>query len=97
MIINMNSELHVLIKAAAGVLKNAGAREVFLFGSAADGGTRDPSDVDLAVRGLPPHLFFKAMSQAHRILGHTLDLIDLDEPSPFTEYLLKKGKLHRVT
>lgn len=96
-IIIMNEKLHSLIKDTAAVLKNAGAREVFLFGSAADDGAmHQASDVDLAVRGLPPHVFFKAMSQAQRTLGHTLDLIDLDEPSLFSEYLQKKGKLHRV-
>lgn len=97
MIIIMNEEFYTLIKAAADVLKNAGAREVFLFGSAADDNIKhQASDVDLAVRGLPPHVFFKAMSKAQRVVGHTLDLIDLDEPSLFSEYLQKKGKLHRV-
>lgn len=97
MIVIMNKELYILIKSAANVLKNAGAKEVFLFGSAADDSVmHQASDVDLAVRGLPPHVFFKAMSQAQRVVGHTLDLIDLDEPSPFSEYLQKKGKLHRV-
>lgn len=93
----MNEKLYNLIKDAANVLKHAGAQEVFLFGSAADDAAmRQDSDVDLAVRGLPPQVFFKAMSEAQRALGHTLDLIDLDEPSLFTEYLQKKGKLRRV-
>jgi hypothetical protein len=34
------------------------------------------------------------MGEAHSILGHQLDLIDLDEKNLFTEYLKKKGKLH---
>jgi len=85
-----------LIEKAARALQAAGAREVYLFGSAATGSLREDSDIDLAVSGLPSHNFFRAMSQAHGILGRTLDLVDLDEHSLFTEYLRRKGKLQRV-
>ena len=69
---------------------------MYLFGSAATGKMREDSDIDMAVSGLPPEVFFKAMGEAHSILGRQLDLIDLDEISLFTEYLKKKGKLHLV-
>jgi len=36
------------------------------------------------------------LGQAHRIIGRSLDLIDLDEESLFTKYLKEKGKLFRV-
>lgn len=92
----MTNELEQLVMKAAAVLTAAGAREVYLFGSAAEGGMREGSDVDLAVSGLPPETFFRAMGQAARELDRPLDMVDLDEHSPFTEYLRKKGKLHRV-
>lgn len=78
------------------MLKAAGAREVYVFGSAARGRMREGSDIDLAVAGLPPERFFEAMGEAGDILGITLDLIDLDEANPFTRYLREEGELERV-
>jgi predicted nucleotidyltransferase len=77
-------------------LKAAGAREVYVFGSASKGRLRPNSDVDMAVSGLPPEVFFRAMAAAHEALGRPLDLIDLDEDNPFIRYLKNKGELLRV-
>ena len=94
----MNEELRTRIERAAAVLKEFGAREVYVFGSAATGAMREESDVDLAVAGLPPEVFFKAMGQASDALGRetALDILDLDEETLFTAYLKRKGKLQRV-
>ena len=54
------------------------------------------SDVDLAVSGLPPERFFDAMAKAEDALDGELDLVDLDEPSPFTRYLREEGELQLV-
>ena len=54
------------------------------------------SDIDMAVSGLPPEVFFRAMAKASRALGRPIDLIDLDEDNPFTRYLKKDGELQRV-
>ncbi len=89
-------EFTALVEKAVAALKAAGAREVYLFGSAAKGTMRENSDVDLAVSGLPPEVFFRAMAQASRALGRPLDLIDLDHDNPFTRYLKKEGELQRV-
>ena len=37
-------------------------REVYLFGSLAEGFFHEGSDIDLAVEGLGPHLYFKALA-----------------------------------
>jgi predicted nucleotidyltransferase len=92
----MAADLSESIAAAAAALKAAGAREVYLFGSAATGTLRENSDIDLAVSGLPPELFFRAMGAAHDALNRPLDLIDLDQDNPFTRYLKRKGELVRV-
>jgi len=92
----MTDDLKDRIQAAAEALKAAGASEVYVFGSAVTGRLRDDSDVDLAVTGLPPQRFFQAMGRAARALGRPLDLVDLDEANPFTEYLRRKGALQRV-
>ena len=92
----MDTELQQGIERAAAILRAAGATEVFVFGSAARGLVREGSDVDLAVTGLPPRPFFRAMADAGEALGRALDLLDLDEPNPFTRYLIREGQLRRV-
>lgn len=92
----MANDMSASIAAAAAALKAAGAREVYLFGSARTGKLRADSDVDMAVSGLPPQLFFRAMGQASRALGRPLDLVDLDLDNPFTRYLKEEGELQRV-
>ncbi len=84
------------IASAAAVVEAAGAREVYLFGSAATGSVVEESDIDLAVVGLPPERFFRVMTQVIRILGRPLDLLDLDEPTPLVRYLRDEGMLRRV-
>jgi predicted nucleotidyltransferase len=92
----MDEELRRSIERAAAVLKGFGAREVYVFGSAATGTMREGSDVDLAVVGLPPGVYFDAMGGAREVLGRELDLINLEDENLFTTYLKRKGKLQRV-
>ena len=84
------------VEKVARILLQAGAREVFLFGSAAHGKERAESDLDLAVRGLPPERFFVAMSAIAFAISVPFDLIDLDDKNPFTNYLETEGELLRV-
>lgn len=42
------------IKKATNILKENGAKEVFIFGSIANGKFNEHSDIDIAVRGLEP-------------------------------------------
>ncbi len=92
----MDPRLKEQIQRAGAVLKAAGAREVYVFGSAAADSLHESSDVDLPVSGLPPGRFFEAMSKAQDALGRPLDLIDLDDAGPFTDYLKEEGELQRV-
>jgi len=92
----MDEELKKGIRQAASALKAAGAREVYLFGSAATGTLREGSDIDLAVEGLAPERFFGAMGVAGDILRRPVDLVDLDEDNPFTRYLKEEHELVRV-
>jgi len=89
-------ELQQAIEQAAAILKAAGADAVYLFGSFVEGGFRPDSDIDLAVVGLPAARFFEAMGQTMLVLPRPLDLVDLDVDTPFTRYLKRKEKLHRV-
>ena len=92
----MTAEMDNLVRQAAAVLIQAGAREVYLFGSSGRGVDSPESDVDLAVAGLPPESFFKAVGLARRVLKRPVDLVDLDESNPFTDYLKQSGELRRV-
>jgi len=92
----MDDETARLIEKAAQVLRAVGARAVYVFGSAAHGVLGPDSDVDLAVSGLPPERFSRAMAQAADALGRPLDLVDLDEETPFTRYLRAEGELRHV-
>ncbi|HUT54554.1 MAG TPA: nucleotidyltransferase domain-containing protein [bacterium] len=92
----MQDKLNKSISLAAEALKKLGAREVYVFGSAASGRLGPDSDIDLAVSGLPPQLFFKAMARAGDILGRQVDLICLEDDNPFTRYLREEGELQRV-
>lgn len=77
-------------------LRRHGASAVYLFGSQAAATAHADSDVDIAVKGLPPQRFFRAMADAQAVLDRVLDLVDLDEPSPFVDYLLQSGELRHV-
>jgi len=82
--------------AAANLLRSMGATDVFVFGSATRGGLRADSDVDMAATGLPPQLYFTAISRASELLGRPVDLVDLDDPTPLVRHLLGSGELLRV-
>ena len=92
----MNSRMKQKIDRAAAALKEFGAKEVYVFGSAAEGRFTRHSDIDMAVSGLPPKVFFAAMGEAMSVLGCSIDLIDLDNESAFTRYLKMNGKLQSV-
>lgn len=85
-----------LLEVAANLLLRMGATEVFVFGSVTKDGLRPDSDIDMAVRGLPPAVYFSAISKASDVLGRPVDLVDLDDPTPLVRYLVGSGDLVRV-
>jgi predicted nucleotidyltransferase len=89
-------ETDILIKRAAAELKTAGAREIYVFGSSAKGTDNADSDLDLAVSGLPPAVFYRMGARLSDLIGRTVDLIDLDINTPFTHYLRTENELVRV-
>jgi predicted nucleotidyltransferase len=92
----MSEQVEDFLKQGAALLKAAGAREVYVFGSVAEGRAREGSDIDLAVTGLPPAIFFATMARLADLFDRAVDLVDLDEVNPFTTYLRGKGLLQRV-
>ena len=51
---------------AAALFIGPGASQVFVFGSAVKGQVRPNSDIDMVGSGLPPRVYFSAISQASR-------------------------------
>lgn len=84
------------IETAARILREEGATEVYVFGSAAHGKVRSDSDIDLAIRGLPPERFFPTMGKVGDAISRIFDLVDLDDNNLFTRFLEEEGELVRV-
>ena len=78
------------------ILRSFGAREVYLFGSLSKGSWNNHSDLDLAVRGLQPAVYFKALGELLANSAHAVDLIDLEDGSPFSKRLINKAELVKV-
>jgi predicted nucleotidyltransferase len=81
---------------AAKLFIELGASGVFVFGSAVRGELRSDSDIDMAVSGLPPRVYFSAVSLASDLVGRPVDLVDLDDESRLVRYLRGSGELIRV-
>jgi len=58
---------------------------VYLFGSALS--EAEAADIDLAVRGIAPELFFRFYGELLRYLSQPIDLVDLSKPSLFTQLI----------
>jgi uncharacterized protein len=67
---------------ATSVLRQKGARRIWLFGSMSRGGyPHSNSDVDLAVEGLPAEDLMRTLLELEDTLGAPVDLIRLEEAS----------------
>ena len=85
------------LKKATQILKENGAKEVFIFGSIANGKFNENSDIDIAVKGLNEKDFYKVASILMFELENEFDLIDLDDKeNRFSQMLLKVGGLLKV-
>ena len=85
------------IKKATQILKENGAKEVFIFGSIANGKFNENSDIDIAVKGLDEKDFYRVASILMFELENEFDLIDLDDKeNSFSQMLLKVGGLLKI-
>ena len=84
------------IEKAVKILEDVGCEEVYIFGSMVDGPVTPESDIDMAVKGIPPGSFFKVFAKLMMQLDHPVDLVNLEEDNRFGNMLRKEGYLHRV-
>lgn len=92
----MTDKLKKQVEKAAALLKQAGCKEVYLFGSVAENKEHDGSDIDLAIRGCPPGKFFELLGKLMLELDCPVDLVNLDREDTFTRHLLSEGNLINV-
>ncbi len=81
---------------AVAILRQWGAREVYLFGSYATGASHPASDIDIATIGLPKNRFFAAYGQLLMELSKPFDLIGLDYDNPISRSVHEEAELVRV-
>ncbi|TFG15925.1 MAG: nucleotidyltransferase domain-containing protein [Promethearchaeota archaeon] len=78
-------EKNIIIKYA----KKYNVSKIFLFGSSL---VQDEyNDIDLAVSGIKPDLFFKFYGDLLRNLTKPVDLVDLSQKSFFIQIIQKNG------
>jgi len=74
--------------------KKFDVKEIYLFGSSLDQ-EHEAKDIDLAVRGIAPDLFFDFYGKLLRRLSKPLDIINLSNPSRLTKFIEAQAvKIH---
>lgn len=63
-------------------LEQLGTKEIFLFGSLAEGRFRQHSDIDLATIGLDPNRIFGLMSELSELAHRRVDVVPLEDAPP---------------
>ena len=63
---------------------------IYLFGSSLDRNS-EPNDIDLAVKGIRPEVFFKFYGELLRSISKPVDLVDLSRKSLFNRIIEEKG------
>ncbi len=84
------------LEKAARILREFGAKEIFVFGSQVDGTATKRSDLDLAVSGVPPEQYYEACGRVMMSIDHEVHIVDVDSSSPFIDYLKSSGEMRSV-
>ena len=93
---DIKTEFQSDIDKAAAILKAAGCVECYVFGSISEGRADGTSDIDIAIRGLPPERFFYVYGQLALQLSRAVDLVDLDDGTRFSQKLHRREAMTRV-
>lgn len=80
-------EKEIIIKCA----KKYKVSSIYLFGSSLNKDS-EYNDIDLAIKGIKPEVFFKFYGELLRNLSKPVDLVDLSKKSLFNQIIEEKGK-----
>ncbi len=81
-----DKEKEIIVQCA----KKHGASVIYLFGSSLDKSS-GYNDIDLAVKGIKPEIFFKFYGELLRNLSKPVDVVDLSKKSLFNQIIQEKG------
>ena len=70
--------------------KKYNVSSIYLFGSSLDKNS-EYNDIDLAVKGIKPEVFFKFYGELLRNLSKPVDLVDLSKKSLFNQIIEEKA------
>lgn len=89
----VDKKIEKKIAKAIEYLKSLGCEEIIAFGSLADGTFDEYSDIDLAISGIAPRKYFKAVAVLPSIIDHKVDLVALDYVSAdFAKKIRERGE-----
>ncbi len=78
-------------KAAAFLAKKYNVDKVVLFGSLIKGSYHKGSDIDIAVAGLPPKYYFRAIAEAEELINAKVDLKPIEGCRGLIRDRIEKG------
>lgn len=81
-----NNDKNIII----GCAKKYNVASVFLFGSSIKDDTNF-NDIDIAIKGIAPSLFFKFYGELFKNLSKPVDLVDLSHKNLFTQLIEENG------
>ena len=84
------------IELAKSIILNAGAKEIYIFGSIAAGNYTEDSDLDIAIIGLEKKKFFQVYGELMSRLRRAVDIVGLDYHTDFATQIKKDSNLIRV-
>jgi predicted nucleotidyltransferase len=93
---DIKAQIQSDIDKASEILKSAGCIECYIFGSVSEGLADENSDIDIAIRGLPPEKFFYVYGQLALYIQRAIDLVDLDDGTRFSQKLRRREAMTRV-
>ncbi len=70
--------------------KKFNVKEIYLFGSSIDN-KNEADDIDVAIKGISPVVFFDFYGKLLRYLSKPVDLVNLSKKSRFTQVIEKKA------
>lgn len=70
--------------------KKFNVQEIYLFGSSLHK-EQETNDIDLAIKGISPTLFFDFYGKLLRYLSKPVDIVNLSKKSRFTEMIEKNA------